>query len=350
MIQTGKRLSNLLIEWPATALLAFAMMYGLLILQASFYFIEEPWDSSNTITFYGVISIFAFWSAWSRRKLLNRFCMNDALFSVFVLMVIVRLGIGGLINPIDYRNWGFLVLMVVVPFVIGRSFYRSIQLKKLQALVFWAGLAVLPILIVERVTGPVFERERQPIFGMDHGPLLVGALISAALVASTTSIIYSDVDKKNNVDRTQLIGFTLLFLLAAFLVWVSARGWLIAGIVGSLAAAVTAAQIGLKKRFIILLTLTLSVVLSMKILPAIDPSFGITYARLANSYSTLEDIYSVDKKYEFDTREPVLRKEICSPFVNNFDSVAMRLIMYRESIALFQNYPIWGVGLIMQSK
>lgn len=183
---------------PGPSLLATVILFGLLFLQTLFYFIGFPWDRLATLTFYSITVLWTLGCAWTVRRTWQRFNKIDACFAAFVFLLALSLGVSNLNSQVDQRLWGFLLCMVVVPYLCGRSLGSTADLQKMQALVLILGLAVMPLLLVDRLVMPAMERGRFPFFGMDHSSLMIGALLAATLIALHSSVICP---RTNRCDR-----------------------------------------------------------------------------------------------------------------------------------------------------
>lgn len=322
------------------------LLFGLLFLQAVFYFLGVPWVRVATIGFYFISGLFAFWCAWSRRVLLRPFNKIDGCFFAFVLVVVFSLGVSGFLNGMDSRLGGYLLFLVVVPYVCGRCFCRLSELLKMQVLISISGLAIVPILLADRLIMPTVERGRFSFFGMDHSPLMIGALLAATLIALHSWGLFSSISNKEK-DRGRMmsvVGHVLICLVTVFLVWVSARGWLLAGLTGAVVVTVIAIRVRYLKKIVVLVTILLFAALSLKWLPNIDPRFGAVYSIAGNSLTTDRYLMFGAATPVLGTATPVLGEASCLPFKQGVDSIAMRWILYQEAIAMFLQKPWLGVG------
>lgn len=326
------------------SLLALVILFGLLFLQSVFYFIGLPWGRPATLVFYSISALWTLGCAWTVRRTWQRFNKIDACFVAFVFLMSLSLGTSNLNSGVDQRLWGFLLFMVVVPYVCGRTLGSTADLQKMQALVLIVGLAVMPLLLIDRLVMPAMERGRFPFFGMDHSPLMIGALLAATLIALHSWVLYPGMTVRERSHVLKIAGYILLCLTTIFLVWVSARGWLLAGILGSLAVTVIAKQVKFSKRITLLLGIFLTAALSMKLLPYIDNNFGAVYSIAANSLTTDRYFYFREVTPVLGEATPVLGLASCMPFKKGDDSISMRWVLYQEAIAIFLQRPLLGVG------
>lgn len=324
--------------------LAPVLLFGLLFVQAAFYFLGVPWVRAATLTFYSASGLLVFGCAWSAKGSIRPFNKIDACFFAFLLIVIVSLGVSSFLNGLDNRLWGYLLFLVVVPYICGRCFGRSSELPKMQALVLISGLTVVPMLLADRLAMPLDGYGRFIFFGMDHSPLMVGALLAATLIALHSWVLCSSMSGREQDRIAKIAGYVLLCLITVFLVWVSARGWLLAGMGGVVVATVITRRVRFLKRISLLAAILLTAVLSLKCLHSVDPRFGSLYAMAGDSLARQDLLLGKINPLALDEATPVLGEASCLPFKQGVDSVAMRRILYQEAIAMFLQKHWLGVG------
>lgn len=334
---------------------AFVLLFGLLFLQAVFYFLGVPWSRGATLIFYSASVFLVFWCAWTTRLSIRRLNKLDAYFFLFVLMVIVSLGTSTLTNGHNERLWGYLVFMVIAPYVLGRTFSKLDESVKLQQFITIAGLAILPILLIDRLILTVLEGGRFPFFGMDHSPLLIGSLLSLTLISLHLHLLYSHVLHRGTQTTAR---YASLAIATLFLVWVSARGWLFVGIVGCIVVTMTVRHSGLVKKMAVLAGILTTVALSLTWLPDIDPRFGPVYSIARSSFAKEKHLMLGASTLVLGASTPVLGASTpvlgastpvlgeasCQPFEKGNDSIAMRWVLYKEAIEMFLQKPWYGVG------
>lgn len=239
------------------SLLALVILFGLLFLQSAFYFLGLSWDRSATLTFYSVSALWAFACASVLGRTLQRFNWIDTCVISFVFVVVLSLITSSLTSTADYRLWGYLVFMVVVPYVSGRCISKPAEVSEMRVLISIAGLSILPMLLVDRTLMHTTERGRFPFFGMDHSPLLIGALLSATLICLHSWLLSPGIAGRERSHLLRIAGYAMLCLSMVGLIWVSARGWLLAGIVGSLTVTLAAKHVSYPKRIAVQLIIFL---------------------------------------------------------------------------------------------
>lgn len=325
------------------SLLALVILFGLLFLQSVFYFIGLPWGRPATLTFYLITALWTLGCAWTVRRTWQRFNKIDACFVAFVLLIAFSLGVSNLTSEVDQRLWGFLLFMVVMPYVCGRSLGSTADLQTMQALVLIVGLAVMPLLLVDRLMMPAVEYGRFGFFGMNHSPLMVGALLAATLIALHSWVLRLDISEGARHRLKKIAGYTLLFMTTVCLVWVSARGWLLAGLTGTVMITLITTRVAPLKKIFVLTAIFLVAFLSLKGLSRVDPGFGALYA-LAGSSLAASDVLLGKVIHPLEEVIPVLGEASCLPFKQGVDSVAMRWVLYQEAVAMFLQKPWFGVG------
>lgn len=327
-------------------MLTLVLLYGLLILQSAFYFFGLTWSRSATLTFYSVTALWTLGCAWTMRRTWqrsHRFNRIDVCFVAFGFMIAVSLGASSLTSGVDQRLWGFLLFMVVVPYACGRCLVSVTDLHKMQALVLIAGLAVMPMLLADRLMMPAIEYGRTAFFGMDHSPLMVGALLAATLICVHSWVLCPGLSPHGRGRVLKIAGYTLLFLTTVCLVWVSARGWLLAGLMGAVTITLITRRVAPLKKILVLAAILLVALMSLIGLVRVDPGFGAVYVIAGDSIRDLEILPS-EVIHPLDVTVPVLGEASCIPFKQGVDSVAMRWVLYQEAVAIFLQKPLLGVG------
>lgn len=267
----------------------------------------------------------------------------DILFALFVLVVLVSSSAmqGGFVETTQ-KYLLYMPFMMVVPYLCGRLM-RVPDIAQLLRVTMLAGLAMLPLLLLDRFT--LIERNagRWPFFGLDHGALLVGGLLASSLIALCVRILdLRTIDERSNRLR-RIILYGLVGLTTIVLVWVTARGWLLAGLAGVAVANLSARQQSFWGRTGLLATVLTLVVLSMVALPKLDSKFGHLYA-MTTDVSSQPLIYFGERPPVLGENRPVLGEASCQPFREGVNSIAMRWVLYQEAVAMFSENPVFGVG------
>ena len=359
--------------YPAAWLL-FGMLFGL----AAAYFLAASWSKTATAVIYTVPLVWVALVAQHRPETLRGLNRIDILFAVFILMVLTSLTVvqGG--RKDIWKLLSYMPFMMLVPYVCGR-FMRAADIDLFSRITLMAGITILPLLLVDRYRSAGQEMVRWPFFGQDHGALLVGALLATALIALCVRALACRNSGERNNRLNQLVRNGLIGVITVFLVWVTARGWLLAGLLG-----VMVVCWGARDRAIVarggLFAMVLGIAaLSLVSLPYLDPIFGSLYSMPLESLTiksaghddageplpmplelpTIKDTkrdearQSISMPSELPTikdaerdkaRQPILGQASCQPIIEGVNSIAIRLVLYREAIAMFLENPVFGVG------
>jgi len=149
------------------------------------------------------------------------------------------------------------------------------------------------------------------------------------------------------------------------LVWVSARGWLIAGLVGCAVVCIVAGHASPLRRITVFFLIVSMAAVSWKILSYVDHEFGGAYKQIAITSLDAEDMFLRDKlspdpgklspdpgklspdpgKPSPDPGKPILGDASCEPFRKGVNSIEMRWVLYQEAVAVFLENPVSGVGV-----
>jgi len=201
----------------------------------------------------------------------------------------------------------------------------------------------MPLMLIDRSTSPMQVTGRWPFFGLNHGALLLGSLIASTLIVLCVRILgFRNVDERNSRYRLIFL-YGLVGIATVFLVWVTARGWLLAGLVG-----VSVACLSARHRFFFVRTGLLAAVLamvglSMVALPKLEPQFGRLYAESVD-LSSQPVFYSGGGRQILGEAVPILGEASCQPIKEGVNSIAIRWVLYQEAMAMFLENPIFGVG------
>lgn len=332
------------------------LLFGMLFALAVAHFVAMPWPRLATVAVYAVPLAWVSSLAWRERWHIRFVTALDVLFVGFVLLVSASLffqsGIWGEAGRFAF----YLPFLVVVPYLCGRLM-RVRDIELLMHITLIAGMSIMPLLLIDRFTLPMRETGRWPFFGLDHGALLVGALLASTLIALCVRILdLRNIGERNNRPR-QIFLYGLVGLTTVFLVWVTARGWLLAGLAGVAVACLSARQQFIWKRTGLLAAVLTMVGLSMVALPKLDSQFGRLYA-MTTDMSSQPVIYFGGGRQVLGVAVPVLGEAVpvlgeavpvlgevsCQPFKEGVNSIAMRWVLYQEAMAMFLANPILGVG------
>jgi len=341
MSSVMKRMAFILSPAYPAAWLLFGMLFAL----AAAHFLAAAWSKTATAVFYVVPLGWVSVLAWQGRRHVWPVTALDVLFVGFVLLVSASLAFQSGFGAESGKYARFLPFMVVIPYVCGRLM-RVADVALLSRTTLIAGVAMLPLLLLDRYTSPGQEGGRWSFFGYDHAALLVGALLAAALLALCVRVLGCCNPEVRNDRSERWIYWGLMGLVTVLLVWVKARGWLLAGL-----AAVTVACLTARHRFITTRIGLLAVVLAIAgitvvSLPRLDPQSGRFYALLLTPPTPvgtgLTQATAVDTSLA--KASPILGEASCRPLKEGTNSVAIRWVLYQEAVAMFTEHSYLGVG------
>lgn len=317
--------------YPA-ALLLFGMLFGL----ALAHFLATSWSKTATAVIYTVPLVWVALVARHRPETLRGVNRIDILFAVFILAVLMSLTVmqGG--QEHTWKLLSYMLFMMVVPYVCGRLM-RAPDIDLFSRIILVAGSAILPLLLIDRFTSAGRGTARWPFFGQDHGALLVGALLAITLITLCVRVLaYRNPDERNN-RLNQLARYGLIGLVTVFLVWVTARGWLLAGLLGVVVVCWAARH----RTYVAkgrLLALVFSIAaLSLAALPHLDPIFG-------HLYSMPLELPTIKNAGRGEAQQPILGETSCQAIKEGVNSMAIRWVLYREAMTMFSENPVFGVG------
>jgi hypothetical protein len=146
----------------------------------------------------------------------------------------------------------YMLFMVFVPYLCGRLMRKS-GIVFLMRITIVTGIVILPFLLIDRFTFPD-NVGRLSFFGQDHAILLIGELLAVALIALCVNVLSEQRPSKKNNRLSRFAHYGLIGLVTVLLVWLTARGWLIAGLAGVTVVSLSARQCPIWKRFKLLAT------------------------------------------------------------------------------------------------
>lgn len=308
------------------------LIFGLIFVMATAHFLSLPWSRLATVVVYSIPVVWCLLILRDRIGMLRKLNAIDIGFAAFILVVLVS---GFIFPSLDEHSSvskyiRFLPFMMITPFILGRLMrFKDIEL--ISRIVLFLGLALLPLLLVDRLT--VTERSwRLPIFGLDHGPLMVGGLLAAALLALCSRVLTLDHQTETNGGLRRLVLLALIGCGTFALVGVMARGWLLAGLTAMVVVSLSMRDRSLVHRVGLSAYVFAIAMLTLFFLPVSTFYAAILSIPAPVSITTTEF-------------ESILGEASCQSFKDGVDSVAMRWVMYREAWAMFIQNPVWGVGV-----
>lgn len=226
--------------------------------------------------------------------------------------------------------------MMVLPYVCGRLM-RAQDVDLFSRITLAAGFTIIPLLLIDRFISPGREMGRWPFFGQDHGALLAGELLAIALNALCVRALACRGAGEGDVCLGCIAHYALVALITVFLTWVTARGWLLAGLLGVVVVCWTARHRTYIARAGLLATVFGTVALSFAALPQLDPMFD-------HMYSMPLELPAIEDAGRGQALQPILGEASCQPIEEGLNSIAIRWVLYQEAMAMFLDNPIFGVG------
>ena len=330
--------------YPAAWLL-FVMLFAL----AAAHLLAFPWPRAATIAAYTLPVAWVSLLAWREQRHVLAFTAIDWLFAGFVLLVVASLVLGSGASGGARQHPYYLPFLVVIPYLCGRLM-RVQDIALLSRIILWAGVAILPLLLLNRLTSADHESGRLAFFGHDHGALMVACLLAVVLVVLCVRILdFPNHGERNRRDR--FVQYSLLGIVTVVLVWTTGRGWLLAGLVGGAVTCLFARHRTIAMRGGLLAAMLVVAGGSVVMLPKLDASFGgALYAKMLDkdSHAAFSGATGPIATGPIATGPiatgPILGEASCQPFKENNNSIVIRLVMYREAVAMFLENPVMGVG------
>lgn len=308
---------------------AFILLFGMILAFAAVDLIGIEWHSGITVALYVLALAWSLLLTWNRRRDLPKFNRFDLFLALFVFVILVSLLLHGRGADLVTGYPRYLPFLLVAPYLSGRLMaQRDIEL--FARMLAYVGLAILPVLLWDAYSSPV-PAGRHPFFGMNHAPLLVGGLLAFALLAVGAR---NDTGEYVGSRWKQTLQYALMAVIAGFMVWVSARGWVIGVVLGFLALLSGSFwNNGLRKMYFRRLVFVCAMIwLAFSVFP--DTHYF--YSRV---------LFDTPTRFtEQSELGPILGLASCRPIEAGTDSVAIRWVLYQEAVAQFIQAPLMGSG------
>lgn len=311
------------------------LLFGMLFALAAAHFVAMPWPRVATAVVYAAPLAWVAVLAWRVRWHIRSVTALDALFVGFVLLVSASLVFQGENFGEVGRYLRYLPFMMVVPYLCGRLM-RMPDIALFMRVILIAGMSLMPLLLLDRLTSVGRDGGRWPFFGQDHGALLAGALLAASFIVLCVRVLDCRNPSERNYRLGQFIRYGAIGLMAVFVVWLTARGFLLASLVGIAVTCLSARHHTIWRWVGLLAAVLIIVGLMLSVLPKVDPYFGRMAAVPMDIASPTESVPGATG--------PVLGEASCQPFKEGNNSVAMRWVLYREALAMLVANPYMGVG------
>lgn len=321
--------------------LAFSIQFGLFYFHILFYYLKIPWNANLTIIFYSALTIIILCQLCSSKSYFRSANSLDIFFFFFITIICASLCLENLSISLKIRVCAYLCFMVFAPYMCGSLISYS-KIKKFQNLVLFFSLVILPLLVFDHLVTPDTGRGRSIFFDLEYSPLMIGSLLSWALIIQHLKLLFFLNSNKNKNYLIIFIYLMFLITLVVFLVWVSARGWLIAGISGTILITVTKKQEKKWQKFVVILIILFAAGVSLRWLDLLDNRFGKVYS-IARESVFLQS-HQIDTSITNSSSNLILNKVNCLSIVND-NSISIRLNLYREAMEIFLQRPLLGVGV-----
>lgn len=279
---------------------------------------------------------------WQSRTLPRTSVLPDKLFGLFILAILISLLVHGRSDFSALKYLQFVPLMVVLPYVLGRIMTPD-DVKRLVRVLVWAGPLILLLVIFDyhQSHESPMTGHRWIFFGVNHSPLLISFMLSASLIASSFMLF---TQRRTVWGRAGLLVFQGVCVAA--LVLIAARGVLLGAMLGLAFLMLAMGGVSIVRRTGFLMYLSALLIFAFSILP--NPQSEL-YAKLMTDPKIVYKIYSIEaQNFGADTAKPgitpILGEAACGPFKEGQNSVAMRWVLYKEAVSVFQSSPWVGVG------
>jgi hypothetical protein len=319
--------------------LAVLLLYGLLFAQASAYFIGIHWTRSFTITLY---MIAFFWSVVLLLRQDPRWWKPNYI-DLIVILFWCTVGLSLLFSS-DYswvsnKNIQYLPFMAILPYLCGRLISKSEIPILIRAILCLAAVIII-LVLADRYIMATYSPIRRPIFGYDHGRLMVGSLIAAALpLACFYNLNFNSGGPKNVTLR--VLSYFLPIVLLIMLFSVMARGWLASGLAGALILVAIKNDRTILRRLVLTAILCATAFASHVLFQKFDPNYAnfneSQYRNLSfqgGPFNT--DSVAIEENSSFNM-------ERCK-LLQSTNSISVRSMLYQEAMHMFFAEPLTGVG------
>lgn len=328
-----------LVPYVSSGGLAVFLLYGLLSFQTFVYFTGGTWTRVFSVFLYATatiwlsVLIYKQGMQWWRPSILDRIVLIfwiTCLGSIVFRLVPVK-------GSFEYLT--YIPCMVYLPYLCGRLLDKK-QLLVFIKVIIYLGLLMLILALIDRIyfAKPVSEKLRWPFLGYDHGRLMLGSLWTLtflALVFSTHSLL--KINKQQSKVKI-FLGYFFYVLILAALVWSTARGWLLASVIGFILITLLLSNLSSWSRIYIfgsiIFFLSFFLFLSPLIEPHANPS-NITYEATVEVQTNHVGGVAASKRVSLPPG--------CSSLLQ-MDSISARKLLYQEAVQIFLNHSIFGVG------
>lgn len=282
----------------------------------------SPW---LTTAFYIGLTVWVTGIAvWRKRDLFSASPI-DLLFIGFLATILLSILTHGDWSNEKLSSTKFVPFLVVCPYVCGKMLSEPERARFIR-LMLLASILLIALMLVDFLLAQSVPVRRWTFFGVSHTPLLVGSLLSTALVALLAGRQIPTLGQHELITQP-VLRYGVMIVLSACLILVMARGWLLA--VAGASALLAVAQLAKRERVVQLAaglgTVAATMLATFAVLTAAAREF---VARMVTS--SAEVIGNADAS--------------CASLVTAQDSISIRITLYREAIGMFGRNPLFGVG------
>lgn len=331
---------------PASA--AAVLLYGIVFLYATTYYVGVPWQRAYTVALYSAVAAWGAFVLFSRIRW-RRPSPNllDLLFAAFWVSVLISIAFNWWSDT--RRQLTFMPFFFILPYLLGRMMSAE-DGYKLRGIIICMGLVLLPLIMPEYVRvlkyGLPYENSPTPwLFDQGHGVMLSGLLLSTAYLG-VVSVLLSPADPHNpsllTSRKGRYLAYAILLTIIVTIGWISSRGPALSGILGMLVLFLLAPRSSRRRKFEILLIAALGLAIAI----------GHSLQRKANAefYALLLQppvvVSPVTENTRASSQDPVAKTSIlganaCKRIV---DSVSDRWVHYKQAVAIFLAMPLFGAG------
>ncbi len=332
-----------LITSPATP--AAILLYGIVFGFAMWSYLGLEWQRYHTIALYVATAVWAMVVIVRRWRAIG-FALNrvDILFCAFLFWVLGSVATHWWKGNIQYLE--FMPFFFILPYLLGRMMVAQDFYLFRKILIGMGGVLLLLMPLeywINSQPGILHVNSPTPtLFGQGHAVMLSGLLLSATLLALISTVIYpivSNADSSRANRRYRLFGYLMLAAIVSTMVWISARGSVVAAVLSVIVLFIFSPFLEWKKKAAILLYIGLFTTVTFTI--AFQNEYHKEYyMRLFVSPSVaLSEVPRHAPRLEYG--KPILGENTCHKATN---SIADRWIHYRSAWEMFLAKPLTGVG------
>lgn len=327
----------------ATPYIAVLLLFGLLLGLTFSHFLRITWTRAFTVTTYLAALLFLVPVLIKQHRTWWRPNKLDWVVFIFWLVIIIsatfplkKITIGHS-SPILYMPF-----MVILPYLCGRLMLLS-ELHILSRTIVTLGVFVAICVIFDRLLGTAHNPYlRPPIFGHEHGRLLVGSLMAAALSITSYYCLSLRSQRFHYTGYSVIIAlYCVLILILTTLISIMARGWLLSALIGVVILVLVIKNPPPLFRLSLIGAITITVTSAHFFFQKEDPH----YADFNQS-----QFHALHFENQTTSQHPIgelaalyLLREECA-LLSSTNSISVRSKLYQEAIVMFRATPFVGVG------